>query len=75
MGLPDNCYEMDYRIDDKDQLLITKSVPLGGIVHNRTQMITIQSLIGYRSEELKSFATSFSLKVFDQCSKGDHEFI
>ena len=42
MGLPDNCYEMDYSIDDKDQLLITKSVPLGGIVHNRTQMITIQ---------------------------------
>lgn len=68
MGLPDNSFEIGYRIDDNEELIMTEYIPLGEALHNWTQMITIQSLIGCRPEDLKSFATSFSQKVVDQCS-------
>ena len=75
MWLPNDSFEIGYRMDDNDELLMTEYVPLGETLHDWTQKITIQSLIGYRPEDLKSFAISFSQKVVDQCSKGDHEII
>ena len=75
MWLHNDSFEIGYRIDDNGELLMTEYVPLGETVHSWTQKITIQSLIAYRPEDIKSFAISFSQKVVDQCSKGDHELI
>ena len=74
MGHPNNNFEIGYE-KYSDELAMTEFVPIGETVQDWSQMITIQSLIGYRPETLESFATRFTQLVIDDCSGSDQEII
>ena len=74
MGRPNSKFELGYE-HNTDELLMTEFVPIGETVQDWSQMITIQSFIGYRPETLESFATRFTQLVIEECSTSDQEII
>ena len=74
MGRPNNNFELGYE-NNTDDLLMTEFVPVGETVQDWSQMITIQSFIGYRPETLESFATRFTQLVINECSTSDQKII
>ena len=59
MGRPNKNFELGYE-NNTDDLLMTEFVPVGETVQDWSQMITIQSFIGYRPKTLESFAIRFA---------------
>ena len=74
MGRPNSKFELGYE-NNTDELLMTEFVPVGETVQDWSQMITIQSFIGYRPETLESFATRFTQLVIEECSTSDQQII
>ncbi|MAW14357.1 MAG: hypothetical protein CML57_09125 [Rhodobacteraceae bacterium] len=67
MGRPNSSFELGYE-NNNDQILMREFVQKGETVQDWSQMITIQSIIGYRPETLESFAALFKEGVVGQCS-------
>lgn len=74
MGRPNKNFELGYE-NNTDDLLMTEFVPVGETVQDWSQMITIQSFIGYRPKTLESFAIRFAQLVIEECSTSDQEII
>ena len=67
MGRPNSSFELGYE-NNNDEILMREFVQKGETVQDWSQMITIQSIIGYRPETLESFAALFKEGVIGQCS-------
>ena len=74
MGRPNSSFELGYE-NNTDEILMSEFVQKGETVQDWSQMITIQSFIGYRPETLESFATRFTQLVINECSTSDQKII